>query len=102
MKLVLRIDKYVEDSMKKLSITKEEIEKRMYEIFSYIPEDYDFIDTTIRKNDKLYRIQFGVCEIDKDVIKIECLLLKDPNQKPGGPTIKEYLKQKQEEKVFTK
>lgn len=102
MKLMLIIDKYVEDSMRKLSITKEDIEKRMYEVFSYIPEDYDFIDTTINKNNKIYRIQFGVCEINKDLIKIECLLLEDPNQKPEGPTIKEYLKQKQEERIFTK
>ncbi|MGB9680110.1 MAG: hypothetical protein ACPLW7_01460 [Minisyncoccia bacterium] len=99
MKLVLIIDKYVEDSMKKLSITKEDIEKRMYEVFSYIPEDYDFIDTTINKNNKIYRIQFGVCEINEDSIKIECLLLKDPEEKYEGPTIREYHEKTKKEKA---
>lgn len=61
----------------------------MYEIFSYIPKSYDFVDTTIDKNDKTYRIQFRVCEINEDFIKIECLELSNYLQKIKNSTAKE-------------
>ncbi|HHW56441.1 MAG TPA: hypothetical protein GXX15_01985 [Clostridia bacterium] len=70
-------DTHVEEKMKEYQITRKDIEERMYEIFSYIPKSYDFVDTTIDKNDKTYRIQFRVCEINEDFIKIECLELSN-------------------------
>ena len=73
MRFMLIINQNIKDKMEKLSITEKDIEERMCEVFTYIPEDYDYIDTTIRKNNKLYKVQFSVCGIGEDLIKVECL-----------------------------
>lgn len=93
MKFILN-DNFVKDKMKEFSITKKDIEKRMHQVFSYKPKDYDFVDTTINKNNHIYRIQFGICDINDDSIEIECLYLSDPSQKIKSPTIKEICLEK--------
>ncbi|SHF76526.1 hypothetical protein SAMN02746089_02516 [Caldanaerobius fijiensis DSM 17918] len=94
MKFELLISEDVEKDIQAFGITKKNVEKRMRQIFSYIPKDYDFVDTTIDKYGKTYRIMFGVCGIEKDKITVECLSISDPERKPTGPTVKEYLQKR--------
>lgn len=90
MEFELIIENHLLKEIQANNFTKEDIEKRMYEVFSYIPQDYDFVDTTINKNGKSYRIMFGVCEITENKITVECLHFSDPEKKLTGPTLKEY------------
>ncbi|HHY79779.1 MAG TPA: hypothetical protein GX516_05385 [Thermoanaerobacter sp.] len=76
------------------TLTKKDLEDKMYEEFPIYPQKATVLSTSIEKNGKKFSVLY---ETSDDMKDIECIYVHEINTDPNAMTIREYHERKKKE-----